>query len=45
MPAARVEVVVEPGALTDDGADDVSYLLAANPGEPARPLARGRVRR
>ena len=40
MPAARVEVVVEPGALTDDGADDVSYLLAANPGEPARPLAR-----
>jgi DNA repair protein RecN (Recombination protein N) len=40
MPAARVEVVVEPGALTEDGADDVSYLLAANPGEPARPLAR-----
>ncbi len=40
MPAARVEVQVERGALTDDGADDVAYLLAANPGEPARPLAR-----
>jgi DNA repair protein RecN (Recombination protein N) len=40
MPSARVEVVVESGTLTDDGADDVTYLLAANPGEPARPLAR-----
>jgi len=40
MPAARLEVVVGPGPLTEDGADDVTYLLAANPGEPARPLAR-----
>ncbi len=40
MPSARVEVVVEPGPVTDDGADDVAYLLAANPGEPARALAR-----
>jgi len=40
MPAARLEVVVEPGTPGDDGADDVTYLLAANPGEPARPLAR-----
>ena len=40
MPSARVEVLVDPGPLTDDGADDVAYLLAANPGEPARPLAR-----
>jgi DNA repair protein RecN (Recombination protein N) len=40
MPSARIEVVVAPGPLTDDGADDVTYLLAANPGEPARPLAR-----
>ena len=40
FPNARVEVVVEPGPLGDDGADDVSYLLAANPGEPAKPLAR-----
>jgi DNA repair protein RecN (Recombination protein N) len=40
MPSARVEVLVEPGTAGDDGADDVTYLLAANPGEPARPLAR-----
>jgi len=40
MPAARAEVLVEPGPLTDDGADEVTFLLAANPGEPARPLAR-----
>ena len=31
---------VEPGEPTDDGADDVTFLLAPNPGEPARPLAR-----
>jgi DNA repair protein RecN (Recombination protein N) len=40
MPAAHLEVQVEPGSATDDGADEVSYLLAANPGEPARPVAR-----
>jgi DNA repair protein RecN (Recombination protein N) len=40
MPAATLEVQVEPGVATDEGADDVSYLLAANPGEPARPVAR-----
>jgi DNA repair protein RecN (Recombination protein N) len=40
MPRARVEVAVEPGELTDDGADVVTFLLAANAGEPARPLAK-----
>jgi DNA repair protein RecN (Recombination protein N) len=40
MPSARLEVVVAPGSLTDDGADEITYMLAANPGEPARPLAR-----
>jgi DNA repair protein RecN (Recombination protein N) len=40
MPSARLEVVVTPGPRTDDGADEVTYLLAANPGEPARLLAR-----
>ena len=40
MPAARFEVVVEPGEAGDDGADKVTYLLGANPGEPARPLAK-----
>ena len=29
-----------PGPPTDDGHDQVTYLLAANPGERARPLAR-----
>jgi DNA repair protein RecN (Recombination protein N) len=41
MPHARVEVAVDPlpdGELTSDGADRVRFLLAANPGEPARPL-------
>lgn len=40
MPHARFEVGVEPGDLTDDGADLVVFRLAPNPGEPARPLAR-----
>jgi DNA repair protein RecN (Recombination protein N) len=40
MPAAAFEVVVEPSEPTDDGADRVTFLLSANPGEPPRPLAR-----
>ena len=43
MPAATFEVAVVPGDLAaagEDGADDVTFLLAPNPGEPARPLAR-----
>jgi DNA repair protein RecN (Recombination protein N) len=40
MPHAVMEVVVEPGEATDDGHDRVTYLLAPNPGETARPLAR-----
>jgi DNA repair protein RecN (Recombination protein N) len=43
MPAATFEVQVEPGdpaAAGEDGADDVTFLLAPNPGEPARPIAR-----
>lgn len=45
MPSARLEVVVEStsGAQTapgDDGADDVTFLLAPNPGERPRPLAK-----
>jgi DNA repair protein RecN (Recombination protein N) len=40
MPAATFTVEVAPGERTDDGADDVVFLLAANSGEPARPLAR-----
>ena len=43
MPDARFEIAVEPGeteAAGEDGADEVVFLLAPNPGEPARPLAR-----
>ena len=43
MPAATFEVGVEAGdpvAAGEDGADDVTFLLAPNPGESARPLAR-----
>jgi DNA repair protein RecN (Recombination protein N) len=40
MPRARVEVVVEPAEPTEEGADSVSFLLAANEGEAPRPLAR-----
>src|SRR5215218_3458412 len=40
MPHATVEIDVAPGPATDDGHDAVTYLLAANPGERARPLAR-----
>ncbi len=40
MPNATFSVLVEEAPLTDDGADDVTFLLAPNPGEAAKPLAR-----
>ena len=40
MPHAVMEVRVEAGEEHDDGHDRVTYLLAANAGESARPLAR-----
>jgi DNA repair protein RecN (Recombination protein N) len=40
MPAARFEVLIESGEPGEDGADRVTFLLGANPGEPARPLAK-----
>jgi DNA repair protein RecN (Recombination protein N) len=42
MPHGRFQVEVEPlddDELTADGGDQVTFLLAPNPGEPARPLA------
>jgi DNA repair protein RecN (Recombination protein N) len=47
MPSAKLDCDLKPIALGDDpftgdvpvgGADDLEFLLAANPGEPARPL-------
>jgi len=40
MPQATFDVVVRPSPPTDDGADEVAFLLAANAGEPARPLGK-----
>ncbi|MEX2550233.1 MAG: DNA repair protein RecN [Nitriliruptoraceae bacterium] len=42
MPHARFSVAVQRGtdeAFGADGADEITFLLAPNPGEPARPLA------
>jgi DNA repair protein RecN (Recombination protein N) len=40
MPHARMEVKIEPGEPAEDGADRVTFLLAPNPGERPRPIAR-----
>jgi DNA repair protein RecN (Recombination protein N) len=40
MPHAAMDVVVETGDPTDGGTDRVTFQLAPNPGETARPLAR-----
>jgi DNA repair protein RecN (Recombination protein N) len=39
MKRARFSVRIEPGKSTENGADAVEFLIAANPGEPANPLA------
>lgn len=38
MKGARFETHIERGALTASGIDRVAFLLAANPGEPMKPL-------
>jgi len=40
MPGAWIGVEVSAAAPGEDGADDVTMLLAANPGEPPGPLAK-----
>jgi DNA repair protein RecN (Recombination protein N) len=40
MPKASFTVELAQTGMSDDGSDDVSFLLAPNPGEPHRPLAR-----
>ena len=41
MPKVRFEVSVKPlGHFGPDGADDVEFLIAANPGEPVQPMIR-----
>jgi DNA repair protein RecN (Recombination protein N) len=45
LPAATFTIDIasstsDPTAIGDDGADEVTFLLAPNPGEPPRPLAK-----
>lgn len=40
MPHVRLEVSIEPTALTAIGGDKVEFLIASNPGEPAKSIAR-----
>jgi DNA repair protein RecN (Recombination protein N) len=40
FPSAAFTVELAPATIEESGADAVSYLLAPNPGEPARSLAR-----
>lgn len=40
MPKVRFAVSVEPAELNPEGADDVEFLIATNPGEPLRPMIR-----
>ncbi|MBK5289642.1 MAG: DNA repair protein RecN [Acidimicrobiia bacterium] len=40
MPGAWIGIEIAPGEFGDDGADEVTMVLAANPGEPPGPLAK-----
>lgn len=40
MPGVRFEIAREPCEPSPDGCDSVEFMIAANPGEPAVPLAR-----
>lgn len=40
MPGVRLEVTVEPVSLTATGGDKIEFCISANPGEPARSIAR-----
>ena len=40
MPDVRFSVGIEPGELTETGADEIEFLLSANAGEPLQPLSR-----
>ncbi len=40
MPHVRLEVSIQPTALTALGGDKVEFLIASNPGEPAKSIAR-----
>ena len=45
MPAARIDVLVEPGDAGEDGADTVTFVLVREPRRTGPPLGPGRIRR
>lgn len=40
MPHVRLEVSMQPTALTSTGGENVEFLIASNPGEPAKSIAK-----
>ena len=40
MPGVSLSVSIEPSDLSPEGADKVEFLIAANPGEPAKSIAK-----
>lgn len=40
LPSATFDITLTPTDLGDHGADEIAFLLAPNPGEPPRPIAR-----
>ena len=40
MPKVRMEIRVSPTAPCENGADDVEFMIATNPGEQVKPLAK-----
>ena len=40
MPQVRLEVSMEPTALTATGGDKIEFMIASNPGEPPKSIAR-----
>ena len=40
MPGVKLEVSLQPVSLTAIGGDKVEFLIAANPGEPPKPIAK-----
>lgn len=40
MPQVRLEVAIRPVSMRENGADEVEFLISANPGEPARSIAK-----
>ncbi len=40
MPQVTLEVSIQPAPFTSGGADQVEFLISANPGEPPKPMAK-----